>query len=87
MEDQKHETPVDQYVDRPRFYNLYPKKAPHCDCTYSQFTPTSFVALSLSLSLAMDTISLLLFTAVPLLLVVATAAYFVIQNDQKTPLG
>ena len=30
---------------------------------------------------------LLLFTAVPLLIVVATATYFVIQNDQKTPLG
>ena len=27
----------------------------------------------------------LLFTAVPLLIVVATATYFVIQNDQKTP--
>jgi hypothetical protein len=24
---------------------------------------------------------------VPLLIVVATATYFVIQNDQKTPLG
>ena len=32
-------------------------------------------------------IALLLFTAVPLLIVVATATYFVIQNDQKTPLG
>jgi len=32
-------------------------------------------------------IALLLFTAVPLLIVVATAAYFVNQNDQKTPLG
>ena len=31
--------------------------------------------------------TLLLFTAVPLLIVVATATYFVIQNDQKTPLG
>ena len=30
-------------------------------------------------------IALLLFTAVPLLIVVATATYFVIQNDQKTP--
>ena len=32
-------------------------------------------------------IALLLFTAVPLLIVVATATYFVIKNDQKTPLG
>ena len=32
-------------------------------------------------------IALLLFTAVPLLIVVSTATYFVIQNDQKTPLG
>ena len=32
-------------------------------------------------------IALLLFTAVPLLIVVATATYFVIQNDQKTPLS
>ena len=32
-------------------------------------------------------IALLLFTAVPLLIVVATATYFVIQNDQKTPWG
>ena len=32
-------------------------------------------------------IALLLFTAVPLLIVVATATYFVIQNDQTTPLG
>ena len=32
-------------------------------------------------------IALLLFTAVPLLIVVATATYFVIQNEQKTPLG
>ena len=30
-------------------------------------------------------IALLLFTAVPLLIVVATATYFMIQNDQKTP--
>ena len=32
-------------------------------------------------------IALLLFTAVPLLIVVAPATYFVINNDQKTPLG
>lgn len=32
-------------------------------------------------------IALLLFTAVPLLIVVATATYFVIQNANKTPLG
>ena len=32
-------------------------------------------------------IALLLFTAVPLLNVVATATYYVIQNHQKTPLG
>ncbi len=32
-------------------------------------------------------LALLLFTAVPLLIVVATVAYFVIQNDQKTPLS
>ena len=32
-------------------------------------------------------IALLLFTAVPLLIVVATATYFVIQNDQKNSAG
>ena len=28
MEDQKHETPVDQYVDQLNLYNLGPKKRP-----------------------------------------------------------
>ena len=32
-------------------------------------------------------IALLLFTAVPLLAVVATATFFVLQNKQKAPLG
>ena len=32
-------------------------------------------------------IALLLFTAVPLLAVVGTATFFVLQNKQKAPLG
>jgi|TARA_B100001758_G_C17927607_1_gene361766 hypothetical protein len=32
-------------------------------------------------------LALLLFTAVPLLIVVATVTYFVIQNNQKAPLS